>query len=92
MSLEIKQGAVVCSTQGRDAGVYYVCVSVEADGKIAYVSDGRMHKLAKPKKKNVKHLKHTGKSLEVIASKLRENKKVFDSEIKSSLRNFNKIR
>ena len=64
MSLEIKQGAVVYSVKGRDTGVCYVCVAEADDGKSVYVSDGRTHKLSKPKKKNVKHLKHTGKSLD----------------------------
>lgn len=87
MSEKIKQGAVVYSLKGRDAGAYYVCVA-EADDKFVFVCDGKTHRLNRPKKKNIKHLKHTGKSLDVIAAKLKENKKVFDSEINSSLRNF----
>ena len=88
MYFVIKKSAGVYYVKGRDTGVCYVCVAEADDGKSVYVSDGRTHKLSKPKKKNVKHLKHTGKSLDVIAAKLKENKKVFDSEINSSLRNF----
>lgn len=84
---EIKQGSVVYSVQGRDKGNFYICVSVADGGQFVWLSDGKNHKLAKPKKKNVKHLKHTGQTLDVIAAKLKENKKVFDSEINSSLRN-----
>ena len=87
MSTEIKQGSVVYSVQGRDKGNYYVCVEV-ADKNFVYISDGKLHKLGKPKKKNIKHLKPTGHTLDVIARKLAEKTKVFDSELNSSLRNF----
>jgi len=83
--MEIVQGSVVLSKQGRDKGNLYLCVSV--DGQFAYIADGKTHRLCKPKKKNIKHLKHTGLTLDVIAQKLKENKKVFDSEVNSSLRN-----
>lgn len=86
MSDELKTGAVVYSTQGRDKDNYYVCVTDAADGFV-FVCDGKSHKMAKPKRKNVKHLKRTGLTLTAIAEKIAGGKKVFDSEIGSSLRN-----
>ena len=86
MSTKIVIGSVVLSKQGRDQNNLYLCVGV--DGQFAYIADGKTHRLCKPKKKNIKHLKHTGDTLDVIAQKLKENKKVFDSEVNSSLRNF----
>ena len=82
-------GSVVLSTQGRDKGMYFVVVSVGKD--VVYLADGGMRKLAAPKKKNVKHVSHSGVVLESIANKLADNKKVFDSEVKSALRQFNQV-
>jgi ribosomal protein L14E/L6E/L27E len=88
MSTKIVVGSVVLSQQGRDKGNLYLCVGIE--DQFAFIADGKTHRLCKPKKKNIKHLKHTGDTLDVIAQKLGENKKVFDSEVNSSLRNFTK--
>ena len=49
-------GRVVISTQGHDAGRWYAIVSV-LDERMALLADGETRKLAKPKKKQVKHLK-----------------------------------
>lgn len=87
MKDDIGIGSVVLSTQGRDKGMYFVVTAV---GKYTvYLADGGMRKLAAPKKKNVKHVSHSGVVLDTIASKLVEGKKVFDSEVKSALRQFN---
>lgn len=80
-------GSVVLSTQGRDKGMYFVVTSVGND--VIYLADGGMRKLATPKKKNIKHVSFSGVVLDSIASKLTEGKKVFDSEVKSALRQFN---
>lgn len=87
MTTDFKQGSVVYSVKGRDKGVFYVCVSPVTDNYV-FVSDGATHKLNKPKRKNIKHIKSAGASLDGIAAKLIENKKVFDSELKSGLRCF----
>lgn len=80
-------GSVVLSTQGRDKDMYFVVTSVGKD--VVYLADGGMRKLAAPKKKNIKHVSNSGVVLETIAQKLNEGKKVFDSEVKSALRQFN---
>ena len=84
---EIGIGSVVLSTQGRDKGMYFVVTSL--GNGVVYLADGGMRKLAAPKKKNVKHVSDSGVALETIAVKLAEGKKVFDSEVKSALRQFN---
>ena len=48
-------GRVVISTQGHDAGRWYAVVSV-LDDRSVLLCDGNTRKLAKPKKKQVKHL------------------------------------
>ena len=87
MNESINVGSVVLSTQGRDKGMYFVVVAVGRD--VVYLADGGMRKLNAPKKKNVKHVSDSGAALENIAGKLAEGKKVFDSEVKSALRQFN---
>ena len=87
MKESIGIGSVVLSTQGRDKGMYFVVTSVGRE--VVYLADGGMRKLVAPKKKNVKHVSDSGVVLESIAQKLTEGKKVFDSEVKSALRQFN---
>ena len=85
---DICVGSVVLSKQGRDKGLYFVVTSVDKKGFV-YLVDGGMRKLASPKKKNAKHVSNSGTVLNSIAEKLLSNKKVFDSEVKSALRQFN---
>ena len=80
-------GDVVLSKKGRDANNYFMVVSINDD--FAYVADGKKHVLAKPKKKNVKHLSYANANLDGISDKLQKGLKVFDSEVKSALRQFN---
>ena len=87
MKDDVRIGSVVLSTQGRDKGMYFVVTAIGKD--IYYLADGGMRKLNAPKKKNVKHVTSSGVVLESIAAKLTEGKKVFDSEVKSALRQFN---
>ena len=84
----IRIGSVVYSKRGRDAGGYFM-VSEIRDADFVFIADGHTHKLARPKKKNIKHLKNSGHVLEGIAEKLIAGKKVFDSEVRCALRSFN---
>ena len=49
-------GAIVRSVCGRDRYRMFVIVGVCSDGRVL-VADGRLHKLACPKKKNLRHIK-----------------------------------
>ena len=49
-------GRVVISTQGHDAGRWYAVLSV-LDDRFVTLCDGDTRRLAKPKKKQVKHLR-----------------------------------
>lgn len=83
-------GSVVYSKQGRDEGrVYLVIGPTDANGYL-WVVDGEVRTLAKPKKKNARHLRYKGEDIDAIAAKLKEGKQVFDSEIKSALRAYAK--
>lgn len=83
----IAVGSVVLSTQGRDKGGYFLVTAVGEN--FVLIADGGSRKLSAPKKKNVKHISDSGVKLEMIAQKLAEGKKVFDSEVKSALRQLN---
>ncbi len=85
MKTDFVLGDVVLSRKGRDKDNYFVVVKILSDDFVE-IADGELHMLKKSKKKNKKHLKFANKNLEVIASKLEQNKKVFDSELKSALR------
>lgn len=49
-------GRVVISTQGHDAGRWYAVTAV-LDERMVMLCDGETRKLAKPKKKQIKHLR-----------------------------------
>lgn len=50
-------GQIVLSKAGKDSGSYYVVLNEEGD--FAYIADGRLRKIEKPKKKRQKHLAPT---------------------------------
>ena len=81
-------GDLVSSKAGRDEGRFYVVVAEDGQGYV-FVADGEFKKLASPKRKNLKHLKFEGETLDIIKAKLLEGREVFDSEIKSVLRRYN---
>lgn len=84
-----KVGRVVYSKLGRDKGKYYVIYEVLSSGYVTIV-DGDIRKLDNPKKKNIKHLKMTNDCLDGIALKITNKVKIFDKEIVSALRVYNK--
>ena len=88
--MKVKQavpGGIVMSTQGRDAGRYYLIKEVLPNGFV-YVVDGNYKKLAAPKKKSLKHVKLLPVRAEAIAEKFSYGGKVFDSEVYSALKNY----
>ncbi len=80
-------GQFCVSEQGRDEGRTYVIVAVSQFNYV-YVADGKYNLIAKPKKKNVKHLRLLGDSSQTIRGKLIANEEVYDSEIKYAIRSF----
>lgn len=82
----IRRGSYVISLKGHDTGRIYLVT--EVNGADAYVSDGREHKIARPKRKNIKHIfpileEHT-ENLEVMTDGvlrklLREKGNIYDS-------------
>ena len=60
--MEITAGMVVISAAGHDSGQWFVVT--DADGRYAYLADGKERKLAAPKKKNLKHVRATTEFLD----------------------------
>ena len=52
--MEIKVGSIVRSIAGHDKGSLLLVVGL--DNGYAYVADGKLRKIEKPKKKKLKHL------------------------------------
>ena len=80
-------GMVVKATAGRDKGKFFVVAKI--DGPFVWLADGKSRRLAAPKKKKVIHIEPTNDILSGIANKICEKKQIFDSELKSALRNYN---
>ncbi|MEW6032583.1 MAG: KOW domain-containing RNA-binding protein [Bacillota bacterium] len=60
----LRVGQLVRSRAGRDAGRYFLVVGVKGQGEVM-VADGRLRRVARPKKKNIKHL-------EVLPARIKE--------------------
>lgn len=77
-------GRVVVSTQGHDAGRWHVIVDV-LDGRYVLICDGEARKLARPKKKQVKHLRALP-LIFPVRGKGASGGPITDSDIRAALR------
>ncbi len=84
--MDICIGSVVISKAGRDKGRFFVVVS--ADDEFAYLCDGDLRKCDSPKKKKRKHLAVTNTVCDFIGDKIKDNKKVTNTEIRRALVEF----
>ena len=87
----MRLGDVVYSKSGRDSGRYFAVVATEGE-KFVRIADGDVRRIRNAKLKNVRHLKATGDRLERIAEKLETGAQVFDSELYSALKLYDKNR
>lgn len=72
------------SRQGRDNGHSYVVVRVY-DGRFVGVADGQLRTVARPKKKNCRHLTFTPYRAQHLSARLEQGERVEDSEIRVAL-------
>lgn len=82
-------GDVVYSKSGRDSGRFYAVVALEREGYVR-IADGDIRRIRNAKLKNEKHLRSTGDKLERIAEKLTSGTQVFDTELYSALKLYDK--
>jgi ribosomal protein L14E/L6E/L27E len=72
---------------GHDKGQIYVIVGEE--GAFAYVADGRLRRVEKPKRKNIKHLQVIkAKCDEGLRERLANGQPVTNEEIKFSIKKY----
>ena len=64
-------GTVVRSTRGRDR--YRVFAVIGTDGEDLTVADGGLHKVASPKRKNLRHVEVIGHMTDAEEKRLRES-------------------
>ncbi len=81
-------GYFAISRAGHDKDSVYIIVG--SDAKYFFLCDGKLKKLAKPKKKSKKHIQLTTVKVgEELYAKLVNREKVYDEEIKYALRIYN---
>ncbi len=85
--MEIVEGSIVRSIAGRDKGDLFIVLSRE--GEFAYLANGELRKVDRPKKKKLKHLQGTSSVSEFIQNKLEAVGKVTNSEVRKALAEFN---
>ncbi|MGN0107543.1 MAG: RNA-binding protein [Hominilimicola sp.] len=85
--MEIVEGSIVRSIAGRDKGDLFIVLSRE--GEFAYLANGELRKVDRPKKKKLKHLQGTNSVSEFIQNKLEAVGKVTNSEVRKALAEFN---
>lgn len=81
--MEISAGSVVRSKAGRDKGDLFIVLARE--GEYAYLANGELRKVDRPKKKKLKHLQGSDKVSEFIRNKLELTGKVTNSEVRKAL-------
>ncbi|WP_072469755.1 KOW domain-containing RNA-binding protein [Urinicoccus massiliensis] len=82
---EIQQGQVVRSLAGRDKDRYFLVLEV-VDQTYLLLVDGKLRKLARPKKKKVQHVQILKQDLDLDQEGLN------DSKIRKALKAFNEPR
>lgn len=82
---DLEIGRVVISKRGKDKGAFYVVVGKDESGNRVYVADGRSRKIARPKKKNPKHLQLTNWFFPELRECLEGVRKIDDEWIRQRL-------
>ncbi|MEF9960513.1 KOW domain-containing RNA-binding protein [Niameybacter sp.] len=80
---DLEVGQVVFSKCGRDYGKAFIVVSLEEE--YAYLADGDLRLLEKPKRKKYKHIQRTDEVIQRLKQKLIEEN-VLDAEIRKELK------
>lgn len=81
--MEIGPSDIVISLCGRDKGRFFFVVGLE--GAYAFICDGKMRRIEKPKKKKLKHLRFQAQSNCRTAFKIKNGEKITNSEIRKAL-------
>lgn len=80
----LKPGRLVTSTAGRDRGQPYLVCEVMQDGFVLVV-DGDKRPVARPKRKNPRHLKTHPASADDLGARWMQGEAVGDEELRTAL-------
>jgi large subunit ribosomal protein L14e len=80
----LRQGQMVRSTAGRDSGAYYLITGLTGE-RFIQAADGVKHRIAGPKKKNLKHLRVTMAVAREIEEAFNAGKPVSDTQIQTAI-------
>ena len=84
-------GKFATSRAGHDKGRLYVVLGEEE--KYAYLSDGRLRTVDKPKRKLKKHIQINHRKVDQeLLGKLEKKEKVLDEEIKYAIKQYNNLK
>ncbi len=85
---QFNKGDIVFSKMGRDQGRYYIVVN--ADENFAFIADGKLHKVQKPKKKKFCHLIHLGAKSTLIEEKIKKGEELTNPAIRKAISEYEK--
>ncbi len=81
---KVTDGQLVTSIAGRDNGQSYIVVATISPSYVL-VADGKKHSMAKPKKKNIRHINVLRSIAQNVAEKLQQGNKPTDEDIRQAL-------
>ena len=82
--MQICKASVVRSAAGRDTGSLFLVMDVLENG-YAYIIDGKIRRIEKPKKKKLKHLAFIAQDSSKTAGKILNAEKLTNAEIRRLL-------
>ena len=86
----ITKGQIVISKKGRDKGGWFVVLDVATDANhsFAWLADGRLRPVERPKKKKLMHIQPTKYIDETLQDKLENDKQLNNSECREAICRF----
>ena len=82
--MDIQAGNLVYSIAGRDKGRVFLVLKVEDE--FCYIADGKVRKVAKLKKKKLKHVRFTQLAVDTLKDKIALDEKLTNAEIRNCIR------
>lgn len=80
---KLQRGQIVKSKAGRDKDELFLIIDIQ--GEYLYLVDGRYRKIENPKMKKNKHVQPTHIVIETIRTKLEEESKITNADIRREL-------
>ena len=86
----LQQGQVVISKKGRDKSELFIVLNVATEqyGEFAWLVDGRLRSIEKPKKKKLKHIQPTKFIDFTLKHKLETKTNLENSDVRKAIRAF----